>query len=78
LTESVPVRLRGGILWNIGSFICGCNVSALLKLLFAIPFLTILASVEDRPLRDCALEGGCEFASVSVLSKLPVPGARLM
>jgi hypothetical protein len=77
------VALRGGILWNIGSWGCACNVSALLKLLLAIPCLMILASLDEIPLRDDGLEGGREFTcvfanNVSLLLKLPVPASRLM
>jgi hypothetical protein len=80
------VSLREGVLWSIGSCVCGCRVSALLKLLLMIPYLMVVASPLESPLRDGARDGGLledgrELAyvfasSVSVLLKRLIPASR--
>jgi len=76
------VSRRAGILFSAGS-LCGCNVSELLKLLLAIPLMTIVVSPLDRPCLDWTREGGLleegrelsyAFANkVSVLLKWLIP-----
>ena len=57
------VSLRDGVLWSTGSWVCGCKVSALLKVLLVIPCLMIFGSPLDRPLRDEGLlEDGRELS----------------
>jgi hypothetical protein len=52
------VPLREGALWSIGPWVCGCRVSALLKLLLKIPCLRVVESPLESPLRDGARDGG--------------------